>query len=195
MAYSVLRLQLDWPQQRATSLNQRGVIIAMLATHGMTGERVIGSAMNLSEHVSDSNEIFQKKKANDYRSIFGGLLYLAVKIVIEIATAATILGTYVVFRKRCQHIAIRIVFGYLHGNANDIMYLRPSHTEQMTVYADVGWCGEMDTTRRSRTEISIFYDLTTIFLMSCTQIVLRMSSSEAEYMGLLVACKHIKWML
>ncbi|XP_062539030.1 uncharacterized protein LOC134207326 [Armigeres subalbatus] len=128
-----------------------------------------------------------------YRSLVGGLLYLAVNTRPDIAACTAILGRKVSAPCESDWTAARRVLRYLKGTKDYRLQLGRNLDEPLAGYADADWAGDMDS-RRSTTGFVLSFGGGVVSWTSRRQASVTLSSMEAEYVALSETCQETLWM-
>lgn len=102
-----------------------------------------------------------------------------------------------IFCKKGHKSYLSVAKRALHDvcETEDVMFaLCPDEGTQVKVYADYNWEGEPGFVRTSRIGIFAQYRKARLYITSCSQKKVSVSSSETEYMALSDACRLVAWL-
>lgn len=128
-----------------------------------------------------------------YRSLVGGLLYLAVIARPDIAVSTAILGRCFSAPSEADWTAAKRVLRYLKGTKELFLRLGGNCDEGLIGYSDADWAGD-PASRRSTSGSAFFYRGGLISWASRRQQCVTLSSMEAEYVALSEACQETVWL-
>lgn len=132
------------------------------------------------------------KDPNVYRSLVGGLLYLAVVARPDIAVAAAILGRKFAEPTENDWTAAKRVLRFLKGTKEWYLRLGGDPDQALVGYSDADWAGDL-ATRKSTTGFVFVYG-GVVSWASRRQSSVTLSSMEAEYYALSEACQETIWL-
>ncbi|XP_055633480.1 uncharacterized protein LOC129773848 [Toxorhynchites rutilus septentrionalis] len=135
----------------------------------------------------DSNE--------DYHSLVGALLYVAINTRPDIAASVSILSRQVSRATETDWVELKRVVRYLVKTAEYKLKLLPTESEQLvlTGYCDADWSAD-PSDRKSNSGYLFQLGKATICWASRKQTSVSLSSMEAEYMALSEACRELVWL-
>lgn len=130
---------------------------------------------------------------SNYRSLVGGLLYLAIVARPDIAATAGILGRRFSAPRECDWTAAKRVLRYLKATKCYQLQLGGDQQQSLTGYSDADWAGDVGS-RRSTSGILFKFGGGCIMWASRRQVCVSLSSMEAEYVALSETCQEALWL-
>lgn len=128
-----------------------------------------------------------------YRSLIGALLYLAVNARPDVALSVGLLGRKVSEPNNSDWNAAKRILQYLNGTKDLKLSYGSQNEWNLVGYSDSDWAGDRRT-RRSTTGFIFFYGGGPVSWMSKGQNSVALSSLEAEYNALSLACQEVMWL-
>ncbi|XP_058827254.1 uncharacterized protein LOC131687216 [Topomyia yanbarensis] len=128
-----------------------------------------------------------------YRSLVGGLLYLAVTARPDIAACTAILGRKFSAPGEADWTAAKRVLRYLKATADYSLQLGGEPDKTLIGYSDSDWAGDV-VSRKSTSGFVFLFGGGVISWASRRQTSVTLSSMEAEYVALSEACQEIVWL-
>ncbi|XP_058456685.1 uncharacterized protein LOC131434052 [Malaya genurostris] len=141
-----------------------------------------------------STEVSSAPFENDtaYRSLVGGLLYVAVCARPDVSVSASILGRKVCSPTEADWTAAKRVLRYLkHTKSVRLEY--GNNASDLIGYCDADWAGDLNT-RRSTTGYVFLYAGGAVAWRSHLQRCVTLSSMESEYVALCEASQELVWL-
>lgn len=135
----------------------------------------------------------QLTDATKYRSLVGGLLYIAVNTRPDIAASVSILGRCVSQPTERDWKAAKRVVRYLKGTKQLQLKFGPGDEWNLLGYSDADWAGDLSS-RRSTTGFIFFFGSGPVTWVSRRQSCVSLSSMEAEYVALSEASQELVWL-
>ncbi|XP_065092439.1 uncharacterized protein LOC135713283 [Ochlerotatus camptorhynchus] len=129
----------------------------------------------------------------NYRSLVGGLLYLAVVARPDIAASAAILGRRFSAPRDCDWTTAKSVLRYLKATKCYQLQLGGDQQQSLTGFSDADWAGDVKS-RRSTSGILFKYGGGCIMWASRRQSCVSLSSIEGEYAALSETCQEALWL-
>ena len=159
--------------------------------HVKPADTPLPSKCNLNT-ATEKDETLSPEDHRRYRSLIGGLAYLAICTRPDIAFAVSTLSRQLHAPAKRHLILAKRVVRYIAGTADKkIFYPRSTGaSEPLMAYADADWAGCHDT-RRSTTGILIKINNAPVYWASKRQSLVTLSSAEAEYVSLSQCGKQI----
>lgn len=164
----------------------------LIAKFGMDQAKTANSPMDpgfvktvdISEDLAD---------ATKYRSLVGGILYLAVTVRPDLAVSASILGRKFAKPNERDWSAAKRVLRYLKATRDYYLYLNGGEDSVLSGYTDSDWADDVETRRSTSGFVFMFGD-GAISWASRRQSCVTLSSMEAEYVALSEACQEALWL-
>ncbi|XP_065078076.1 uncharacterized protein LOC135701229 [Ochlerotatus camptorhynchus] len=128
-----------------------------------------------------------------YRSLVGGLLYLAVMTRPDIAACTAILGRKFSEAREADWTAAKLVLRFLSGTKDYYLQLGGTPEEALLGHSDADWAGDPDS-RRSTTGFVFSFGGGILSWASRRQSSVKLSSMEAEYVALSEASQETLWL-
>lgn len=144
-------------------------------------------------YLSVDEESDQLVDITRYRSLVGGLLYVAVNARPDIAVSVAILGRSVSRPTERDWKAAKRVVRYLKGTKQFKLEFRPGDGWDLVGYSDADWAGDQRS-RRSTTGFIYFVGSGPVAWVSRRQSSVSLSSMEAEYIALSEASQELIWL-
>lgn len=132
--------------------------------------------------------------AEQYQSIIGALLYIAVNTRPDIAIATSILGRRVSSPTTNDLIEAKRVLRYLKSTIEVGLHLGGAEKLKLECYVDADWAGEAGD-RKSNTGYLFKYGGGVVGWGCRKQTSITLSSTEAEYVALAECLQELKWLL
>jgi len=142
------------------------------------------SGMKL-EHNSDEEGV----NPAIYRSIVGSLRYLC-NTRPDLSSSVGVVSRYMQDPKTSHLLVVKRIMRYLHGTEQFGVLLS---NEELVGYSDADWCGDR-TDQRSTAEYMFFLGKTPISWSSTKELVVALSSCEAEYIAASEAACQAIWL-
>ena len=130
-------------------------------------------------------------RKDDYQSLVGALLYVAVCTRPDIAISASILGRKVSCPSQADWTEVKRALRYLKATEN--LCLELGGPGSLNAYVDADWAGDHHD-RKSNTGF-VFNLGGPISWCARKQQCVTLSSTEAEYVALSEACRELLWLL
>ncbi|XP_055524760.1 uncharacterized protein LOC129718223 [Wyeomyia smithii] len=140
---------------------------------------------------NDNSEMFTDTTL--YRSLIGALLYLAVNARPDLSVSVGLLGRKVSEPNTSDWSAAKRILRYLNSTKDYKLTFGPRDGWNLVGYSDSDWAGDRQT-RRSTTGVVFFFGGGPLLWMSKGQDSVALSSLEAEYNALTVACQEAVWL-
>ncbi|KXJ62459.1 hypothetical protein RP20_CCG008519 [Aedes albopictus] len=131
--------------------------------------------------------------ATKYRSLVGGLLYLAVNARPDIAASTAILGPKFSAPGEADWTAAKRILRYLKATSEYSLRLGGEPNQALTGYSDSDWAGDVGS-RKSTSGAVFLFGGGVISWASRRQASVTLSSMEAEYVALSEACQEVVWL-
>lgn len=164
----------------------------LIAKFGMDQAKPAASPMDpgFLKTLDKSEELADATK---YRSLVGGILYLAVSVRPDLAVSAAILGRKFAKPSERDWSAAKRVLRYLKQTRNYYLYLGAGEDQMLLGYTDSDWADDIET-RRSTSGFVFLLGDGAISWASRRQSCVTLSSMEAEYVALSEACQEALWL-
>ncbi|XP_055527725.1 uncharacterized protein LOC129720286 [Wyeomyia smithii] len=127
-----------------------------------------------------------------YRSLVGALLYLLVNARPDVSKSVGLLGRKMSNPNQSDWPAAQRVLQYLNTTKNLRLKFGPVKDWKLIGYSDSDWAGDQQT-RKSTTGVVFFFGEGPISWISKAQASVALSSLEAEYNALTIACQEAVW--
>lgn len=127
-----------------------------------------------------------------YQSLIGALLYIAVNTRPDIAISTSILGRRVTKPTTADWNEAKRVLRYLKGTENYELHLGGGDNLQVECFVDADWAGEVDN-RKSNTGYIFKFGGGLVGWGSRKQTCVSLSSTEAEYIALAECLQELQW--
>lgn len=164
----------------------------LIVKNGMEDAKISKSPMDSGFlKVEEKGEKFED--TTKYRSLVGGLLYLAVIARPDIAVSTAILGRSFSVPCEADWSAAKRVLRYLKATKDLYLRLGGKGDEGLVGYSDADWAGD-PASRRSTSGSVFYYRGGLISWSSRRQQCVTLSSMEAEYVALSEACQETVWL-
>lgn len=129
-----------------------------------------------------------------YREAVGSLMYLATATRPDLAFAVSTVSEFLESPKASNWALVKRLFRYLKGTAKyGLLYRATSSQEDLNVYSDADFAGDV-TTRRSRTGVLSIHAGGAVSWMSMKQKCVVLSTTEAEYVAACEGAKEAIWL-
>jgi Reverse transcriptase (RNA-dependent DNA polymerase) len=178
-------------------MKQEAYAQSVLRRFNMTGCAPVSTPMTPGTQLT--HEGADLPEDNDYASIVGSLLYLAVKTRPDIAHAVGVLSRFMTCAKVPHLKAAKNVLRYLAQDPGaGIMFLgrrftdRPRHLH-VQVYTDADFAGD-PIMRKSTSALLCMANKAPIIWRSKLQTIVAQSTTEAEFVAAATAVKEILWL-
>jgi hypothetical protein len=186
------------------SLSQEHDVLATIADmDGIADMRPVDSPMETNFHhvaatpptPSNVNDLHGLDLAYPYRKAIGSALWFARRNFPETLSATTILAAYTAKPTRYHVRAVKRLFKYLHGVAQQKIYFTRNprfdkNNIQLDMFTDADWAAER-TSRRSMSGYCAFMNGNLVSAACKYHPTQCLSTMEAEYMGEVYACKEM----
>lgn len=169
-------------------LSQRDFMLKMLERFGMNESKPVRTPMVNVNCSSDVNEV-NKNETYPYRQAIGSLLYLSNGTRPDITYAVNVLSRKQVNFNHNDWIQVKRVFRYLKGTL-DFGLKYKSEKNDLECYVDAS-LGMNDEAGKSTSGLIIMLFGDVIYWRSKKQSHVALSSSEAEYIAMSLACKEL----
>ncbi|XP_055522372.1 uncharacterized protein LOC129716564 [Wyeomyia smithii] len=133
------------------------------------------------------------KDPTKYRSLVGGLLYLACNTRPDVAACTAILGRKFSDPTEADWTAAKRVLRYLKKTVNYSLRLGGDLRQPLVGYSDSDWAGDVNS-RKSTSGFVFFHGGALISWASRLQTSIALSSMEAEYLALSEGCQETVWL-
>lgn len=139
---------------------------------------------------NDDSKPFEDLTA--YRSLIGALLYLSINARPDISVSVGLLGRKAAQPNQSDWSAAKRIVQYLNATKAHKLTFGRGKDWKLIGFSDSDWAGDQRT-RRSTTGVVYFYGSGPICWVSKGQDSVALSSLEAEYNALTVACQEAVW--
>jgi transposase InsO family protein len=184
-------------EKRIVYLNQRKYVDDITEKFGLVGAKIAPSPMEEKLDFSQLNDDANGEASNEteYRQIIGSLQYLVNWTRPEINNAVVILSQFLIKPKNVHRSAALRIVRYLSGTKHHCLTLGDfdSKPNELTVYVDADW-GNSLINRKSISGFVFQYCGAPIAWKSKKQSNNALSSTEAEFNALVLACKEAIWL-
>lgn len=169
----------------------RRLLVENNMTHVKPADTPLPVKCNLTA-ATTKDEMLSPDNHHRYRSLIGGLSYLAICTRPDISFAVSILSRQLHAPSKRHLVLAKRVVRYVSGTVDKkIFYPRSNvNSEPLMAYTDADWAGCNDT-RRSTTGILIKINSAPVYWTSKRQSLVMLSSAEAEYVSLSQCAKQI----
>lgn len=151
-----------------------------------------GSRIPMDPGYIQQKEELNRLPSNDqYQSLIGGLLYLAVNTRPDIAISASILGRNVSQPVEADWTEAKRVLRYLKATSKHQLHLG-NGPQPLEAFADADWAGNVKD-RKSNSGYLFRLGAGTISWCARKQTCVALSSTEAEYISLAECCQELLW--
>jgi hypothetical protein len=130
---------------------------------------------------------------SSYRSMIGILLYIIASRP-DIMHVVGIVGRYQAAPKQSHLLVVKIIFRYLKGTMDYVLWYPRNQNFQLSVYSDVDWANCVDE-RKSTSQGSLFLGDSLISWLSKKKGSISLSTTEAEYIAVATCCTQVLWMI
>jgi hypothetical protein len=181
-----------------TTLSQELYIETLLKRFNMEGCNPIATPAEPHSHLlrSDQPTLIDKNATKDYQKLVGGLMYAACFTRPDIAYAVNQCAKYMANPGPTHIAAAKRILRYLAGTKHlKLTYTRsdnPSSANTLIAYADADHAGDPES-RRSVTGYVLLLNGGAISWQSVRQVIVALSSAEAEYYAASVAGTDITY--
>lgn len=197
--FGALTILIGWKISRTPSrvkLNQAQYISRPLHKYGLAQVNPVSTLLPIHADVlppAPYEPLLNKEDHAIYRTVVGGLLYLAVCTRPDISFSVCVLARqihaptarHLKLPKRILRYLISTIAYGLHFPVNTPFYLSAA--------VDTDWSGDQNT-KRSTSVFLIAINGLPIFWRSKREAVLALSSAESEYVALTSCAKELSWM-
>lgn len=173
------------------SLKLTSNIEQLAAKFGMQNAAPVKTPMNPG-YVTANCDSKKFPDVSRYRSLVGALLYLAVNARPDVSISVGLLGRKVSDPNQSDWAAAKRVLQYLNTTKHHKLNFGPGQDWKLVGYSDSDWAGDQRT-RKSTSGIVFFFGGGPISWISKSQATVALSSLEAEYNALTVACQEAIW--
>lgn len=167
-------------------------IDSLIEKFGMEGSKPVRTPMDTG-YITQNADSKNFQDTSLYRSLVGALLYIAVNGRPDIAVSVGLLGRKVSEPNKMDWTAARRVVQYLKTTKDFKLRFGPGNGWVLTGYVDSDWAGDKYS-RRSTTGYVFFYGGGPICWVSKRQDSVALSTLEAEYNALSLACQETVWL-
>ena len=176
----------------------------LLARFGMTNCNIVSTPLGVNcdlRPIQDSEEALNKASHHIYRSIVGGLAYIATCTRPDLSFSVSALARHMHMPTERHLRDAKRVLRYLAGTI-DMGLFYPSHPitigqgaaiSSLHAAVDADWGGD-PVTRRSTTGFLIAINGAPIYWRSKRQTLVTLSSGEAEYVALSTCARELSWL-
>lgn len=173
-------------------LNQKSYVRKLLSRFNMVNckaSRVPMASGFVQQKEEDSDSLADGQQ---YQSLIGALLYIAVNTRPDIAISTSILGRRVTKPTTADWNEAKRVLRYLKGTENYELHLGGGDNLQVECFVDADWAGEVDN-RKSNTGYIFKFGGGLVGWGSRKQTCVSLSSTEAEYIALAECLQELQW--
>lgn len=174
------------------ALNQKAYIQKLLTRFGMDEAKQSKIPLDPG-HLLPKEEEPVLPTNNQYASLIGGLLYVAVNTRPDVAVAVSILGRKTSCPTQSDWVEAKRILRYLKGTMDYELHLGVN-SSPLEVFVDADWAGDAKD-RKSTTGYLFQYAGGMVSWCSRKQDNVTLSSTEAEYVALAESCKELNWIL
>lgn len=174
------------------SLRLTPFIECVLRRFKMENCHAVKTPMDLG-YVTENEDSQPFEDTTLYRSLIGALLYLAVNARPDLSLSVGLLGRKVSNPNNSDWNAAKRVLQYLSGTKEFKISYAPRDRWNLVGYSDSDWAGDRRT-RRSTTGFIFFYAGGPVSWTSKRQDSVALSTLEAEYNALTLACQEAVWL-
>ena len=180
-------------------IDQRGYAKDILEQSGMLYANPTATPLPKNADLSPANEndyLLSEKNHAAYRSIIGGLLYLATCTRPDLSFSVSVLARHL-HQPTIRHLSLlKRVLRYLKGTVE--LGIKYKSSKKLTLlsldaHVDADWAGCKET-RKSTTGFIICINDAPIIWKTKKQSMIALSSAEAEYIALSECSKQISWL-
>lgn len=172
-------------------LSQKAYIRKLADRFGMTEAKTSKIPMDTG-YVQQKEESERLPTNENFQSLIGGLLYLAVHSRPDIAISTSILGRKVSQPTAADWVEAKRVLRYLIGTCD--LKLCIGGEGELEGFADADWAGNAHD-RKSNSGYMFRLGDGTISWTARKQTCVALSSTEAEYISLSECCQDLQWIL
>ena len=180
-------------------VDQQGYVRSLLQTHGYDRCNAVHAPLSKNADIIALRDDEMKLNSSEhtaYRSIVGGLLYLAFCTRPDLSCAVTTLARQVHAPGTRHMMHAKRVLRYVAGTA--CLGLKYSRSQLLSpksfrAHVDADWGGDKDS-RASATGYVIDINGTPVSWRTKRQTVVALSSAESEHIALSECAKQVKWM-
>ena len=180
-------------------IDQRSYARALLQEHGLEQANAVHTPLPIDADITPKKEnepALNHKDHARYRSMVGGLLYLAVGTRPDISFAVSVLARQV-HKPAARHLSyLKRILRYIAGTVTlGLEYPRSVQTLSplsIAAHVDADW-GGCRATRKSTTGYVITINGAPIVWRTRRQTIIALSSAESEYIALSECAKHLSW--
>ena len=171
-------------------LSQRKYVLDLLAETGMLGCRPCGSPIDRNHQTcAESGDPVDREK---YQRLVGRLIYLC-HTRSDIAYAVSVVSRYM-HDPRTGHLEVVYqILRYLKGTPGKGLWFRANRHLNLEGYCDADWASSRDD-RRSTSGYCVFVGGNLVSWRSKKQVVVSMSTAEAEHRAMALALCEMMWL-
>jgi Reverse transcriptase (RNA-dependent DNA polymerase) len=130
--------------------------------------------------------------SNTYWSMIGSLRYLTFTrpdIAFTVRVASRFMGD-----SRYPHLkAVKKILRYIKGTKDLELFYQKTNIFELTGYVDIDWCSDIDD-RKSTSRYAFYMGGTTFTWLSKKQLIVTLSTCEAEYVVASLGVSHVIWL-
>ena len=177
------------------SLSQEKYIVKLLQRFKMEDIKPRGTPCELNLKSYDSCESKDPVDQHLYRQLVGSLIYAMVCTRPDISYVVTKLSQHLSSPSQADFAMVKHVFRYLKKTINyKLTYRKSTDGLQLTVYSDADWAASNDRRSISGFCISLNPEGPPISWKSKRQCSVALSTCEAEYVAMSIACQELVYL-
>ncbi|XP_062987375.1 uncharacterized protein LOC134401944 [Elgaria multicarinata webbii] len=183
-----LSIQVKKGKDESFLLKQRQKIEEMLQEFGMAEAKQVNTPMT-TDHLKGQDDNTPLPDNQQYQRAVGKLLFIATVTRPDIAAAVGILSKKVANPSQRDWNRVKRVMRYLKGTVDARLKLPRGTSMELIGFVDADWAGD-ESDHKSTSGSLFIYNGGTISWASKKQVVVAMSSTEAEYVTADSACQE-----
>ncbi|KAG5890365.1 hypothetical protein JTB14_010866 [Gonioctena quinquepunctata] len=188
----LLSIQISWFENRVT-LCQELYILKILDKYKMSECKPSPTPMDCGAKPQAARAEDEKTDKTEYQSKIGSLLYLAAGTRPDIMFAVNALSQFSSNPTKVHLNMVNHIFRYLRGSTRKTLVYMKTDVVKIFMYTDASYASTIDD-RKSQSGFIGFYCKAAVTWTSKKQKSVAVSSTEAEYMALSLACRQVMWM-
>ena len=177
---------------RILTIDQSLYLDKVLKRFGMTECNPVSTPLENGKKF-EPNKDDEPFELAEYQSAVGSLIYAAVSTRPDLSIAVAILSQFMANPNKEHWSGIKRVLRYVKGTSHYGLMYRYSDEFSLTGYSDADWAGD-EATRKSMSGYIFKLGECTISWGSKKQSVVALSTTEAEYIALSLACQEAVWL-
>lgn len=165
----------------------------LLKKFRMDDAKLVATPVDVSSKLVKATDVDKCLNQQEYQSVVGSLLYLAMATRPDIAFAVSNVAKFSARPTKQHWIAVKRILRYLRGTAEYGLAYTPNASGHCVGYSDADWGGDLDD-RKSTSGYVFLISGGAVSWRSKKQTCVALSTAEAEYVALASAGQEAAWM-